>query len=106
MKKITMLAAVLAMTMFAAVPALANDDDDNNGTDQSIETVQVTAAEFGDQSIEQNVIGDDNELAAINNQQQFSSQTVQNAQADDGSLAFNADDLFFEDDDFFFWGLF
>ncbi len=63
-----MLAAMLAMTMFAAVPALAH------GTDQSLETFQVTAADFGDQSIDQTVVGDDNETAVINNQQQVSHQ--------------------------------
>ena len=100
MKKITMMAAVLAMMAFAAVPALAH------GTDQSLETFQVTAAGFGDQSVDQSVVGDGNETAAVNNQQQASHQTVQNAQADDGSLAANADDVSFDGGYYYYFWLF
>ena len=57
-------------------------------------------AEFGDQTanIEQNVNGDDNQTGAAieQSQVQCSSQVIQNALADDGSVAFNFNDLDFD----------
>ena len=114
MRKLTILAAMLAMLMLSAMPAFAQsvtfegDGDDfsqgDDATNQSVESAQYTVAIFGDQTaaIEQNVAGDDNETGAAigQGQVQYSDQTIQNALADDGSLAFNGDDLDF---DFFWW---
>ena len=96
------------MMLVAAAPASAQGitfgDDDisgngNNGTEQTVDTFQFTGADFGDQTITQNVSGNDNETGAINNQQQESDQTVQNAQADDGSFSFNVNGFDNEGDD-------
>ncbi len=95
------------MMLVAAAPASAQgitfgDDDsgrDGERTEQSVETFQFTGADFGDQTITQNVSGDGNETGAINNQQQVSDQTVQNAQADDGSFSLNANGFDNEGDD-------
>ena len=92
MKKLMMLAAMLAMVLVAAVPALAQDTETIGATDQSITTEQYCLAAFGDQDLEQNVSGDENETGAINNQQQYCAQLAQNAQADDGSIAANLND--------------
>ena len=116
MNNLMLLAAMLAMVLVAAVPAFAQsvtfEDDGNNNsqgddaTNQSVESSQYTVAEFGDQNanIEQNVNGNNQTGAAIGqNQTQRSDQTIQNALADDGSVAFNSNefdfDNFFEDED-------
>ena len=102
-----MLAALLAMVLVAAAPALAQDvtfegdgDDNSQGddaTNQTAESVQYCLALFGDQNanIEQNVTGDENETgAAIGQEQaQYCNQVIQNALADDGSVAANANDV-------------
>ncbi len=116
--KFMLLAAMLAMVLLSAMPAFAqsvtfeDDGDDfeqgDDATNQSVESSQYTVADFGDQnaSIEQNVNGDDNQTGAAigQNQVQSSDQTIQNALADYGSVAFNSDgfdfDGFFEDEDF------
>ena len=114
MRKLMLLAAMLAMVLVSAVPAFAQsvtfegDGDDfsqgDGATNQSVESAQYTVAFFGDQtaSIEQNVTGDGNETGAAigQSQEQHSTQVIQNALADDESLAFNGNDLSF---DFFWW---
>ena len=116
MRKLMLLAAMLAMVLVSAVPAFAQsvtfegDGDDNSqgddATNQSVESAQYTVAFFGDQTatIEQNVNGGDNETGAAIGQSQVqrSDQTIQNALADDGSVAFNGNDLDF-DHHFFWW---
>ena len=92
MKKLMMLAAMLAMVLVAAAPALAQDEEIIGATDQSAESVQYCLSFFDDQDLEQNVSGDENETGAINNQQQYCEQVIQNAQADDGSIAANLND--------------
>ena len=107
MKKLMMLAALLAMVLVAAAPALAQDvtfegdgDDNSQGddaTNQNVESAQYCLAIFAEQNanIEQNVSGDENETgAAIGQDQiQYCEQVIQNALADDGSIAANANDV-------------
>ena len=75
MKKLMMLAALLAMVLVAAAPALAQDvtfegdgDDNSQGddaTNQTTESLQYCIALFGDQNaaVAQNVSSDDSEAA-------------------------------------------
>lgn len=116
MRKIMMLATVLAMTLVAAVPALAQDatvegDGDvlrvgDDATLQSIDNTQVALQFLGEQNADQDVTidGDENAVGGINQEQtQEVTQIVQNAQADDGSLALNGNDLFLDHHLFFWW---
>lgn len=109
MKKFTTIAATLAMVLVAAVPAYAqdatvgdNDGNNRNGEDnstvQTADSSQYTLAVFGDQTANQdaNVSNNGGNVAVggINQEQtQESNQMIQNAQSDDGSIAFNVNDF-------------
>ena len=123
MRKLMMLAAMLAMVMVAAVPAMATDYsylydldfEDITLQNQEAENnaVQVLSANTGNNTIDQDannvVVGNgvafvdqENNLDAIiesgdidQDAVQEVDQVIQQAQADDESLAFNANDVFF-----------
>ncbi len=120
MRKLMMLAAMLAMVLVAAAPAMAQtiegdgdvvefDIEANDNTFQNQEaennSVQILAANTGGNDNNVLVYGDGNETATGSGDieqdaYQESYQVIQQAQADDESLAFNYNDLFF---DFFLW---
>ena len=111
MRKLMMLAAMLAMVLVAAAPAMASHNDDflfdieaNDNTFQNQEAenncVQLLAANTGGNDNDVVVIGDGNETATGSGDieqdaYQDCDQVIQQAQADDESLAFNYNDLFF-----------
>ena len=114
MRKLMILAAMLAMVLVAAAPAMAQtiegDGDDflydlefNDNTFQNQEAenncVQGLAANTGGNDNDVVVIGDKNETATGSGDieqdaYQDCDQVIQQAQADDESLAFNYNDLF------------
>ncbi|CAA9277329.1 MAG: hypothetical protein AVDCRST_MAG93-2963 [uncultured Chloroflexia bacterium] len=118
MRKLMMLAAMLAMVLVAAVPALASDSFDldfEGNTFQNQEAENNSVQVIDDVSAGDDVIsgnqtavavgtGSGDVGAAAGNDQsdnitieqfQDSNQVIQQAQADDESLAFNSNDLFF-----------
>lgn len=114
MRKIMILAAMLAMALVAAAPASAQtiegdteeflfdlefDDNTFQEQDATNNSVQILAANTGFNDNDVTVVGDDNETATGSGdieQDAFqeSDQVIQQAQADDDSLAFNSNDLF------------
>ena len=119
MRKLMMLAAMLAMMLVAAAPAMAqtvegdvvfNDGDDNTTQTANAEQVQYsinvlsgdvttdTDNTIGGDVGNRNAIGGGNVDQSLSNE---SSQVLQQAQADDDSVAFNGNDLFFSH--YFFW---
>ena len=112
MRKLMILAAMLAMVMVAAVPAMASHKDyfrynidfnDNTFQNQEAQNnaVQVLAANTGGNDNDVLVYGDGNETATGSgdieqNAYQESDQVIQQAQADDKSIGFNYNDLFFD----------
>ena len=112
MRKLMILAAMLAMVMVAAVPAMASHNDDflfdieaNDNTFQNQEAqnnaVQILAANTGGNDNDVLVYGDGNETATGSGDieqdaYQESNQVIQQAQADDKSLAFNFNDVSFD----------
>ena len=119
MKKLMMLAALLAMVLVAAAPALAQTvegdvqyDDGDNNTDQTATAEQVQYCInvlSGDVNTDTDNtisgdVGDENAIGGGNVDQELvneCSQVLQQAQADDDSVAFNGNDLFFSH--YFFW---
>jgi hypothetical protein len=90
MKKLMMLAAMVAMTLLAAMPALAIEIDQDN--EQETESGDV------DQTFEVSNTGDNsNQCAGIQGVA-----NTGNAQDQVGVTQVNDDDFFFDDDDFFF----